>query len=325
MQIKFKDGGSFMLPVGKIAEQIGEVDETELKVLLLMADCAQKDLPFEPDAAAATLGKSVAEITAAVKLWRVAKVIATANTKSKAKLAPPEKPAVKRLAPESRLPEYTSEELSKLVDKNKKMKSLIDACQQTWGKIFNVAEVNLIVGLQDYLGLGGDYILILLAYCKKNDKKSLKYVEKMAFSLCEEDIQSADALEEYLRRQEQLGELENRIRKLFGIGSRAFSKKEKGFIDAWRTEYAFDFDMIETAYEMTVDKTGEASLPYANAILKRWHDDGIATPDAARAASQKQKKAVKGKVGSFDTDDFFEAALNRSYGGGLPAGAKKEK
>ena len=64
-------------------------------------------------------------------------------------------------------------------------------------------------------------------------------------------------------------------------------------------------------------------MPYANSIIERWHANGLHTlEEIERAeAEQKEKKANKkdGKpVGtvlgnSFDTDDFFEAAMRRSF------------
>ena len=64
------------------------------------------------------------------------------------------------------------------------------------------AEVNIIVGLHDELSLSGEYILMLVHHCYENDKRSMKYVEKMAFSLCDSGILSASDLEIYLEEIE---------------------------------------------------------------------------------------------------------------------------
>ena len=85
------------------------------------------------------------------------------------------------------------------------------------------------------------------------------------------------------------------------------------FIDEVKT-YISDLnelDMIKKAYEITVDSTNGASLAYANAILERWNSEGIRTPEQADA--EKQEKQAAAKNGSFDTDSFFEAALQRSF------------
>ena len=90
--------------------------------------------------------------------------------------------------------------------------------------------------------------------------------------------------------------------------------------------------MIERAYEATVDSIGEASMRYTDGVLKRWQAEGLLTPAAVEESDEKWRQAhesapnaaKQGKTGkgdksdihtsgSFDTDDFFEAALRRSY------------
>ena len=74
-------------------------------------------------------------------------------------------------------------------------------------------------------------------------------------------------------------------------------------------------DMIAKAYEVTVSNTQGPSMDYANKVLENWHSAGYMTPeevDAARAERKAQKSLPEGT--SFSTDEFFEAALLRSYG-----------
>ena len=53
-------------------------------------------------------------------------------------------------------------------------------------------------------------------------------------------------------------------------------------------------------------------MPYANKILERWFADGyktVADVDAALADYKRKKSGGS----SFDVDEFFEAALRRTY------------
>ncbi len=82
--------------------------------------------------------------------------------------------------------------------------------------------------------------------------------------------------------------------------------------------FGYGIDVVKLAYELTVSATNEPSVPYANAILERWNADGLRTTEEIQAAldAEREKKAGAGRVdsvGSFDTDDFFEAALKRSF------------
>ena len=84
----------------------------------------------------------------------------------------------------------------------------------------------------------------------------------------------------------------------------------------------FDIDIIKLAYNVTVDAKGSPSIAYVNSVLANWNRDGLRTADAIEKA-QEEFKAAKNKTGkksgdsesgSFDTDDFFNAALRRSFG-----------
>ena len=37
------------------------------------------------------------------------------------------------------------------------------------------------------------------------------------------------------------------------------------------------YELIEKAYEITVENTGGASIPYCNAVLEKWYQSGYTT------------------------------------------------
>jgi DnaD/phage-associated family protein len=99
--------------------------------------------------------------------------------------------------------------------------------------------------------------------------------------------------------------------------SRALTTKEKRFIDSWIVSFGYTFEIIKLAYEITIDKINEPSLNYANAILESWNVSGLKTEEAVRAqmAAEAEAKGEPAAGKSFDSTDFFEAALRRSYEG----------
>ena len=124
-------------------------------------------------------------------------------------------------------------------------------------------------------------------------------------------------MDEAIRVAEAMHTFEGEVRTLFGMKSRALTTKESKMLSAW-ISFGYGIDVVRLAYEMTVSATNEPSVPYANAILERWHADGLRTLAEIQAAleAEREKKAGGAKseqVGSFDTDDFFEAALKRSF------------
>jgi DnaD/phage-associated family protein len=210
-------------------------------------------------------------------------------------------------------------ELADLMEKRREMRELIDEAQRILGKMFNPSEVNILVGMVDYLGMSEECILLLLAHCQKIEKKSLRAVEKYALHLADKGVVSFEAMEEEIRIAEAMYTFEGQIRSLFGLGKRALTTKEKKMLGAW-VSFGYDIEIVRIAYEMTANATGEASLPYANSILERWNAEGLkdakaieAYNEQARAKREGKKGAKTGLGNSFETDDFFEAALRRTF------------
>lgn len=238
----------------------------------------------------------------------------------------------KALTPSAESKNYTGEEISALLEGERGMKQLIDECQGVCGKIFTPTEVSKIVSLHDRLGLESEMILLLFFYCyEKLDaqgrKISVGYVEKSAYSMYNQEIDTADKLQDYIRKTEAKNSNNYKLRRLFGTGERSFTKKEKGFFEKWLTEWAVSFELVEHAYDITVDRTGRVQLEYMSKILSEWKDSGIKTPEEADKSSEifkksdsyrkkfKEKSAVSDEdnKSSFNTDEFFEKALKRSY------------
>lgn len=201
-----------------------------------------------------------------------------------------------------------------MMEQRASLRLLADESQRIFGKIFNLHELNILFGLVDYLKLDEEFILLLLAHCKRIEMKSMRSVERYAISLIDSGIETAAALEERVQVIEEAHTLEGQVRTIFGLKSRALTSKEKKMLENW-ISYGYGEEMIRRAYEMTVNATGEPSLPYANSILERWHSEGINTPgEADREQTERSaKKSAPSPGSSFDTDDFFEAALQRSF------------
>ncbi len=223
------------------------------------------------------------------------------------------------------LPKYTTAELGNLLEQRPDVAELLTECQNLFGKLFSTHEINTVLGLTDYLALDCEYVLILVmhycTYCKQLDKRpSVRGLEKLAISLYDRGITDMNALQEELQRQSELQKTESKLRSLFGIGARALTTKEKKAFSTWLHTYGFDMEMITLAFETGADATSDVSVAYVNSILDRWNAEGIRTPAAVQSDKQARdaKRSGKGKAeqssGSFDTDDFFEAAMRRSLG-----------
>ncbi|MBO4931760.1 MAG: DnaD domain protein [Clostridia bacterium] len=305
------------LPAEAVSEKLSTATADELRVLLAV----MMEREFTVSEMAAKLDMTENALRRAISAWESAGVLTLESSADNAMTAAQKKREVmkdgRKLLSGSTLPHYSSDEIASVMERTRGSSELLDSCQQTLGKVFNTTETAIIIGLVDHLSLSPDYILLLCSHAAHIQKKSVRYVEKMALDLFDRDIITYAALEEELSAIDRRMSLEGFVRDLFGMGNRALIKKERDFIANWVDKYGFDREMIRAAYEITIEKTKEANLNYANAVIENWYAAGHKTVEDVEAA-EAQRSANRPKdvpTGtSFATDSFFEAALQRSYG-----------
>lgn len=296
---------------------VDKAKKFDVKVLLLIASSDKYREENAYQLIADELECSVTDVENSISFWNGTGIISLGGDKEKieapAKNVKKEESNVPKRAKVSELPQYTSAELNALLQKHNNVVGLIDECQNVLGKIFTAADIKVLMGFVDYLGLDNDYILVLMHYAARNDMKSLRYIEKIAISCIDDGFIDAKVLQEALYAREEKAQIENQIKNMFGLGARKLTSKEQKQVDAWVSTYNYDLEVIEKAYEITVGATNKPSLHYANAILEKWFAEGIKNIDDVNAllAAREQEKVTEGS--SFDVDDFFAAALKRSY------------
>ncbi len=323
------NGQCILVPSGPVLDKLGEADGTKLRVLLFVLANPAAEASDVCD----TLNITMKSLSSALSFWEEAGVIHVEENEISVKKMggkqgarggskKSDKNAVtvsrpKPVARAAQLPHYTSEQVTSYVNAHSEVGDLLVSCQQYMGKMFNIAEVEIVVGLLDYLHLDSDYILLLFSHCRKMEKKSLRYIEKLAIGLFDDGIMDYEELDTHLQAIEDASKIEKQLRRLFGTGRRALTAKEKDAFSKWGGTWKMPYELIEKAYEITVENTGGVSIPYCNAVLEKWYQSGYTTLEQVNGAITQyrhDKDGAKDQKGSFETDDFFEAALRRSYG-----------
>lgn len=301
-----------VVPVPADHKALREATREQLAVLVaLMAEPCTSYISL-----AERTGVTRSQIDEAIAYWQAVGVLLPLETPAASPVSQPTEPT-DTPTPEraAQLPHYNTDEAARVLSRNPGAAGVIDCCQQELGKIFNTAEAEIIIGLLDYLSLDPEYILLLCAHSAKRGKKSLRYIEKTAITLHDKGILTYEQLELYLKKQDMAEDAESALREMFGIGRRALIKKEREAFFRWTAEWEMPTEVISLAYEIAVGRTGEPSVPYTNAILEKWHAENLHTAEAVERYEADHRPAGKESAGSsFDTEDFFEAALKRSYG-----------
>lgn len=344
------------------ARALGERDAERADLLVLMHLCADPSAAGNIPVLAKRIGCTQKKVLSSIEFWREAGIITVENadTTSAASANPAAASAAHVSAASAasaasastaaastvpapageggasrfeQRPQYSGEELAALTDAHGgELRKLIDTCQGIVGRIFTQAEAAKVVGLYEYLGLDIEHILALFTYCAHRGKRAVGYVEKTAYNLYDEGIDSAAKLEEYIKKKEEKEREEAHLRSLFGLGSRALTAKERQEFAKWLHEWRLPEEVVVRAYEQTVENTGKYSLAYMSRVLESWYMAGLCSIEKLDEYERKRLTSVGGasKTGavrsahgasgaaqngadSFDTDRFVELALARSY------------
>lgn len=306
-----------------LAELLSNADEQDMRILIALMMAADENGEVNAEFSLSdTLGLEKPEVDASLKFWRGAGVIS--STKSGAKSAKPKAEQTSAAAPSAHrggavekstgVSPYATDELAALFEKRRVTAQFIDEAQRVVGRTFNSYDTGIVAGLVDQLGFEEEAVLAILAYATKIGKRSLRYPEKLSLLFYDEGITTTSGVVDRIAIIEHSSDTINKIKKLFGIGSRDLSTNEKRLFEKWTCTFGYGIDIVRMAYDITVDSTREAAPRYTDAILEKWHAEGLRTVEAVSEYENKRKKANgKSEEGkSYELDDFFEAALKRS-------------
>lgn len=221
------------------------------------------------------------------------------------------------------LPEYTPAQVADAADRNPDLRPMLDLCEQTAGKLFSEHENAQVTALFDCYGLDTEFIVDVFGYCREKGHQNVAYVVRTALGMYDEGIRTPEALNERIKREKLLSDSTSQIRRIFGMGERTLTAKEKQFIDCWVNTWQMPVEVIRCAYEATVDQIEHPSMSYINKILSRWNDTGIRTEEAVRAAEEAHRKQLAEKQQdargqssgehSFNAEEFLDLAMKRTF------------
>ena len=318
IKIKYRKGN---IP-SNLAEILKAADETDLCILVSLMMLADDDGEVNLSEVVNTVGFDEADIKGSVKFWRGAGFVENASASAKKQISSAtekKEPAVKTahrngvIETSSDLKEYSSSELAGIMERRVVSAQFVDEAQRVLGKIFRTYDTGILVGMVDRLGLEEEAVLVILNYIASKGKKTLRYAETVAIALYDEGITETSAVIERIERMEKAGETVSKIKIMFGIGDRALTSTEKKMFTSWTEKLDFDAEVIKMAYDITVDNTQKPLPRYTNGILERWYSEGLRTADDVRRFIDRQSESKSQTAKSYDADDFFEAALQRSY------------
>lgn len=190
-------------------------------------------------------------------------------------------------------PTYTSDEICSRAEQDASLKHLFEQVSKMLGKPLSTVETETLFGFYDWLGLPIDVIILMVSYCVSIGKKNMRYIEKVALSWADQDIDTYDKAERNLKQMQENNVKINRVKKIMGIYDRQLQDAELVHIKKWLYDFKMPTELIQHACEKCTLNTGKISIPYITGILEKWHQQGIKTLQEAKEEGKSHQKKKK--------------------------------
>ena len=227
-----------------------------------------------------------------------------------------------KLVPAAELPQYTAEDIASRMLSDEPMQTVRREAEQLYGRKLTTPEMNMLLGLRDYLGLPADVLMELIHYVFQEYRAerghagtpTMRRIEKEAYAWADQEIHTTAQAEEFLQRRQARRDLAQQVLQVLQICDRAPSRTERGYITSW-LDMGFGCEAIAEAYDRTVVATGARKWPYLNRILMSWHEKGLHTPEEIETgdprAVNKHRAAAAAPAADRDDLDRVEQMLRK--------------
>jgi len=130
----------------------------------------------------------------------------------------------------------------------------------------------------------------------------MNQIKTEAFRWKRRGLDTVEAVEQYLRLEEQINSREWEILSAAGVVEfRRAVDREREFIASW-VEIGFAQELIALACEKTIYSKGKMNWPYANKILLSWHQAGYRTVEQVKAGDKPAGHTAPAKTGRRQED-----------------------
>ncbi len=175
--------------------------------------------------------------------------------------------------------------------------SLYHAVERRLGKKLSDSDLKMLYEIYDFLALPAEVILLLITWCTEQMQEKygpgkmpkMPMIKKTAYVWQRQGVDTAEAAEEYLKKQTRLRGREREILPMLGIVGRLPVDKEREYINTW-VDMGFPDDAIRLAYERTVVNKQSMNWPYMNSILNSWHKKGLHSVKEIEAGDSEPKR-----------------------------------
>lgn len=300
--------GVFVLPTQVVQQHLHLASPLQFKVLLWFA--AQNGR-WDTAACAKDLHKSQSAIEEAAAYWVEQQVLLMGGATIPEKSTPASESALQtdmaqKAATQEENGQHTTgqagvvrplpvkPQMKDVIRKQKEssvFSNLLQNVSKSFGKPISHGNMETLLYLYDTAGIPAEIIMMAVGYAVSRGKINMRYVEKVALDWLDNGITTIEAANENLLLLQQMDDAAARIQKLTGK-AREPDYRQRQMAHTWIYIWGLSEELIQVAIKRAADQ-GKPLIPYANAILDRWREEGITDPTEAAKTFEKQAPAAK--------------------------------
>lgn len=204
-------------------------------------------------------------------------------------------PEQKPPEPAQERPVYTADDLTDILTGDAGFRMLVPQTEEKLGKRLKTADLQILAGLYDDLGLPADVIYLLVCHCVARSEErygpgrrpTLRQIEKEGYHWAQRGLFDQESASRYLRDWNVRRSAMSRYMQVLGLGDRRPVESEERYITDWMDK-GFPPETVALAYDKTVFYKKELNWRYLNGILRRWHENGWHTEEEVRQSDSRK-------------------------------------
>lgn len=204
-------------------------------------------------------------------------------------------PEQKPPEPAQERPVYMADDLTDLLTGDAGFRMLVPQTEEKLGKRLKTADLQILAGLYDDLGLPADVIYLLVCHCVTRSEErygpgrrpTLRQIEKEGYHWAQRGLFDQESASRYLRDWNVRRSAMSRYMQVLGLGDRRPVESEERYIADWMDK-GFPPETVALAYDKTVFYKKELNWRYLNGILRRWHENGWHTEEEVRQSDSRK-------------------------------------
>ena len=184
-------------------------------------------------------------------------------------------------------------EIAERIQQSDEIAFLFKSAEASLKRVLTFDDQRTLLWFFDHLGMPADIIIMLIAYCSGIGRQNMAYIEKIALNWHEKNITTHEQAENEILFMQKAFSFEGKVQTRLKLPNKLTASQKK-YIDEWALK-DISVDLVELAYDKTVDATGKAAFNYMNKIICKWHENGITDVNEANSFDERTKPQYRKK------------------------------